>query len=37
MRRYLALAEEKTEGARQESHQAVIDVDDLDVIQQPEK
>lgn len=37
VRKYLALAEEKTETARKESHQAVVDVDDLDVIQTPEK
>lgn len=37
MRKYLAMAEQKTEEARQESHQTVIDVDDLDVLQTPEK
>ena len=37
VRRYLALAEEKTEKSRLESHQAVIDVDDLDVLTTPEK
>ena len=37
IRKYLLLAESKTEAAREESHQAVIDVDDLDVIQTPEK
>jgi len=36
VRKYLALAEKKTEAARQESHQAVVDVDDLDIIQSPE-
>ncbi|XP_064630088.1 eukaryotic translation initiation factor 3 subunit A-like [Lineus longissimus] len=39
VRKYLALAEEKTEEARQESHQAVADIaniDDLDVITTPE-
>ena len=37
VRKYLALAEEKTEAARKESHQTVVDVDDLDVIQTPEE
>ena len=41
VRKYLAMAEEKTEAARQESqelgNQALIDVDDLDVIATPEK
>ena len=37
IRKYLQLAESQTEAAREESHQAVIDVDDLDVIQTPEK
>jgi len=37
VRKYLRNAEEKTEAARAESHQAVVDVDDLDVIQTPEK
>jgi hypothetical protein len=37
IRRYLALAEEKTEEARLESHQSVVDVDDLDVLQTPER
>lgn len=37
IRKYLSLAEDKTEAARLESHQAVVDVDDLDVIQTPEK
>ena len=31
------MAEERTEAARKMSHQAVVDVDDLDVIQTPEK
>ena len=37
IRKYLSLAEEKTEAARKESHQSVVDVDDLDVLQTPEK
>ena len=37
IRKYLQLAESQTEAAREESHQAVIDVDDLDVIATPEK
>lgn len=36
VRYYLNLAEEKTEAARQESHQAVVDVDDLDNVATPE-
>lgn len=36
VRRYLALAEEKTEKSRLESHQAVVDVEDLDVLTTPE-
>ena len=36
VRKYLKLAESKTEAARQESHQVVVDCDDLDVIQTPE-
>ncbi|GBM00210.1 Eukaryotic translation initiation factor 3 subunit A [Araneus ventricosus] len=36
VRRYLALAEEKTEAAREESQQAVVDIDDLDQVQTPE-
>ncbi|XP_013378702.1 eukaryotic translation initiation factor 3 subunit A [Lingula anatina] len=36
VRKYLALAEDKTEEARAQSHQAVVDIDDLDVIQTPE-
>jgi translation initiation factor 3 subunit A len=37
VRKYLAMAEQKTEEASRESHQAVVDVDDLDVIASPEK
>lgn len=37
VRGYLALAEEKTEAAREESQQAVIDIDDLDYLQTPER
>lgn len=33
---YIALAEEKTEAARQESHQTVVDIDDLDLPDSPE-
>lgn len=36
VRRYLALAEEKTEAAREESQQVVVDIDDLDQVQTPE-
>ena len=36
VRFYLSLAEEKTEAARQESHQAVVDIDDLDNVATPE-
>lgn len=36
VRGYLTLAEEKTEAAREESQQAVIDIDDLDNLQTPE-
>ena len=36
VRFYLHLAEEKTEAARQESHQAVVDIDDLDNVATPE-
>lgn len=36
VRFYLNLAEEKTEAARQESHQAVVDIDDLDNVATPE-
>lgn len=37
IRKYLSMAESKTDEARKESHQAVIDVEDLDVLQTPEK
>ncbi len=37
VRKYLAMADNKTEVARKESHQAVIDIDDLDVLTTPEK
>lgn len=37
MNLYLQLAEERTENARKESHQQVVDSDDLDDIQTPEK
>ena len=37
VRKYLALAAEKTDAARQRSHKKVVDIDDLDVIQTPEK
>lgn len=37
VRRYIALAEEKTEEARQESHQTVVDVDDLEMPDTPER
>ena len=37
VRKYLAMADNKTEIARKESHQAVIDIDDLDVLTTPEK
>lgn len=36
VRKYIRLAESKTEGARQESHQAVVDIDDLDIPDTPE-
>ncbi|XP_064465879.1 eukaryotic translation initiation factor 3 subunit A-like [Ornithodoros turicata] len=36
VRGYLDLAEEKTEAAREESQQAVVDIDDLDNVQTPE-
>ncbi|XP_074640186.1 eukaryotic translation initiation factor 3 subunit A-like [Tubulanus polymorphus] len=36
VKKYLSLAEERTEEARQTSHQAVIDIDDLDILQTPE-
>ncbi|RXG58416.1 Eukaryotic translation initiation factor 3 subunit A [Armadillidium vulgare] len=34
---YLELADEKTESARKESHQAVVDIDDLDNLATPEE
>lgn len=37
IRRYLELASEKTEAARAESQQTCLDIDDLDVIQTPER
>ena len=37
VRRYIALAEYKTEAARQESHQCVLDIDDLDQPDTPER
>ena len=37
VRKYLALASDKTDSAKKESHQVVIDVEDLDVLQTPEK
>ncbi|XP_054723932.1 eukaryotic translation initiation factor 3 subunit A-like [Uloborus diversus] len=36
VRGYLKLAEEKTEAAREESKQSVVDIDDLDQVQTPE-
>lgn len=36
VKKYLALAEEKTDAARQESQQTADDVDDLDVLETPE-
>ncbi|XP_014252767.1 eukaryotic translation initiation factor 3 subunit A [Cimex lectularius] len=36
IRGYLRMAEEKTESAREQSHQAVIDIDDLDNVATPE-
>jgi translation initiation factor 3 subunit A len=36
IRFYLRTAEERTEAAREQSQQAVIDIDDLDNIQTPE-
>ncbi|KAL5016137.1 hypothetical protein ScPMuIL_005726 [Solemya velum] len=36
VRKYIALAEQKTEAARLESHQSVIDIDDLDMPDSPE-
>lgn len=37
VRHYLSLADERTEAARKESHQAVVDVDDLDNLATPEE
>ena len=37
VRRYLELAEERTEEARKQSHQAVVDIDDLDNLATPEE
>jgi len=37
IKKYLALAEERTEAARQQSQQTADDVDDLDVLQTPER
>ena len=37
VRRYIALAEYKTEAARNESHQCVLDIDDLDQPDTPER
>ncbi len=37
VRKYLSMADQKTEEAKKESHQTVVDIDDLDVIQTPEK
>jgi translation initiation factor 3 subunit A len=37
VKKYLGLAEEKTDAARQESQQTADDVDDLDVLQTPER
>lgn len=37
VRRYLSLAEERTDFARRESHQAVVDIDDLDNLATPEE
>lgn len=36
IRGYLKSAEEKTEAAREHSHQAVLDIDDLDNLATPE-
>lgn len=36
IRGYLRMAEEKTESAREQSQQAVIDIDDLDNLATPE-
>ncbi|KAF6024761.1 EIF3A [Bugula neritina] len=37
IRFYLNLASQKTEAAREQSHQSCLDIDDLDVIQSPER
>lgn len=37
VRKYIQLAEQKTEEARQQSHQVVIDVDDLEMPDTPER
>jgi len=37
VKKYLALAEERTEAARQQSQQSADDVDDLDILQTPER
>lgn len=37
VRAYLKLAEDKTETAKEESQQMVLDIEDLDSIQTPEK
>ena len=37
VRKYINLAEQKTEDARQESHQVVVDIDDLDQPDTPER
>lgn len=37
VRKYISLAESKTEAARQESHQIVLDIDDLDQPDTPER
>jgi len=37
VKKYLSLAEERTEAARQQSQQTADDVDDLDILQTPER
>ena len=37
VKKYLALAEERTEAARQQSQHTADDVDDLDILQTPER
>ena len=37
VKNYISLAEEKTEAARKESHQTVVDIDDLDLPDSPER